>query len=173
MNASMETLVTIFIIIAAVAIVIQMGVLLALYASFKKTNARVNSIAEIVEQRGVPVLESARTLVVDNAPKIQAAIDNAVAATVMVKAQVERIDGAVSDVVDRTRLQIIRADEMVTRTMDKVEQTTELVQSTVVSPVRYLAGVVSGVTATATSLFGRRRQPPKPGGGHADDEMFI
>lgn len=168
----MEPLITAFIIIAAVAIVIQMGVLIAMYAAMKKTSARVSAVAEIVEQRGVPVLNAAHTLLVENGPKLNTIVENALAATTTAKAQVERLDNTISDIVDRTRLQVIRADELVTRTMDKVEETTELVQHTVISPVRYIAGVVSGVTATANTLLGLRRRGRARNGG-PEDEMFI
>jgi len=44
--------------------------------------------------------------------------------------------------VDRTRLQVIRADELLNRTMDRIEETTDVVHRTVVSPVRQLSGLV-------------------------------
>ena len=55
-------------------------------------------------------------------------------------AEIERLDATVNDIVDRTRLQVIRADELVNRTMDRVEETTEMVHRTVVSPIRQLSG---------------------------------
>ena len=42
----------------------------------------------------------------------------------VVRGQLERIDATVSDVLDRTRLQVIRADELLNRTMDRIEETT-------------------------------------------------
>ena len=90
---------------------------------------------------------------------------------VSLKLQIERLDATVSDVVDRTRLHVIRADELVTRTMDRVEETTDLVHHSVVSPVRQIAGLVQGLTAGLGALLGQRRSRR-----HADqpqDEMFI
>ena len=171
----MENWVAIFVVVAAVAIVIQMGLLMAMYISMKKTSDRVNAVAEAVEKRGVPLLETVSGLVTTNAPKINIILDNAMAASATAKTQVDRLDTTVTDIVDRTRLQVIRVDELVTRTMDRVEETTDLVHHTVKSPVRALAGVVSGVTATANLLFGgkRRRAPRGPRNGGPEDEMFI
>lgn len=169
----METLVTIFVAVSAVAIVIQMGVLVAMYASMKKTSARVNALADMVEQRAMPVVDSARTLLAENGPKVNTILDNALAASHTARAQMERLDATVTDVVDRARLQIVRADELVSRTMDKVEETTELVEETVVKPVKSIAGIVSGVTATASALLGLRRRRRGPRNGNPDDEMFI
>ena len=171
----MENWVAIFVVVAAVAIVIQMGLLMAMYISMKKTSDRVNAVAEAVEKRGLPLLETVSGLVTTNAPKINLILDNAMAASSTAKQQVERLDTTVSDIVDRTRLQVIRVDELVTRTMDRVEETTDLVHHTVISPVKALAGVLSGVTTTANLLFGskRRRSARAPRNGGQEDEMFI
>ena len=80
--------------------------------------------------------------------------------------------------VDRTRLQIIRADEMVSRAMDKVEETGDLVQHSVISPIRRVVGIVEGLTTGLNAFFGMRRRAagrsaaPREGATQ-DEEMFI
>ena len=78
---------------------------------------------------------------------------------------------------DRARLQIIRGDELLTRTLDRVEETTEIVHKTVVSPVRQFSGLIQGLTAGLEFLLGNRA---RRNGGSRDarrpvpqDEMFI
>jgi hypothetical protein len=87
------------------------------------------------------------------------------------------MDATVKDAVDRGRLQIIRADEMLTRTLDRVEETSEMVHNTVISPVRQLSGLMQGLTVGLEFLFGgrgrknatnREERRPVP-----QDEMFI
>ena len=39
------------------------------------------------------------------------------------------------------RLQVIRADELLTRTLDRVERTSDMVHTTVVSPIRQVSGI--------------------------------
>ena len=67
----MESLVPIFIIVAAVAIVVQMAVLIAIHASVRKSTARMESLAAQVEEHGLPALKSARALLEDGGPKIR------------------------------------------------------------------------------------------------------
>jgi hypothetical protein len=78
---------------------------------------------------------------------------------------------------DRARLQVIRADEMLTRTFDRVEHTSELVTKTVVSPVRQVSGIVRGVTAGVEFLLGNRGRKNGDSRGTRrpvpQDEMFI
>jgi hypothetical protein len=71
-------------------------------------------------------------------------------------------------------LQVIRADELLSRTLDKVEHTTEIVQHTVVSPIRQVSGLVQGVTAGMQYFFGRRQnRRAREGMGVPQDELFI
>jgi hypothetical protein len=87
------------------------------------------------------------------------------------------VDATVNDVVDRGRLQIIRADELLTRTLDRVEHTTEMVHNTVISPIRRLSGLMQGVTVGLEFLLGGRRR--RNGSSREErrpvpqDEMFI
>jgi hypothetical protein len=90
---------------------------------------------------------------------------------------VERVDATVTEVVDRARLQIIRTDDLLTRTLDRVERTSDIVHKTVVSPVRHLSGLMQGVTVGLEFLFGGRGR--RNGGSRESrgpvpqDEMFI
>jgi signal transduction histidine kinase len=170
------TYVNIFVVIAAVAIVLQAGILIALYAAFKKTSARIETLATRVESvttdvqtRVLPTIDNVQALVVSTRPKIEMIVENLTATTTTVRGQVERIEATLDDVVDRTRLQVIRADELMTRTFDRVEETTEIVQRTVVSPVRVASGFLQGISVGLGAFFRRRRQPEN--GAH--EEMFI
>ncbi len=167
------TLITAFIIIASVAIVIQAGVLVALYVSAKKTGAQVQALAAQLEEHGIPALRLAREMLVENGPKIREMIYDANATVSSLRDQVQRIDATMSDMVDRARLQVIRTDELVTRTLDKVEETTDFVHSTVISPVRTVAGLLQGITSGAGAIFGTlRRRRPRNGAGE-EEGMFI
>lgn len=166
-----------FVVVAAVAIVIQMGILVALYAAFRKTSARIETLAARVETvttdvqtRVLPTIDTVQTLVMSTRPKVEAIIENLSVTTTKVRGQVERIDTTVDDIVDRARLQVIRADELMTRTMDRVEETTDVVQRTVVSPVRVASGFLQGVSVGLGAFFKRNRQP---GNGTSHEEMFI
>ena len=87
--------------------------------------------------------------------------------------QLGRLDATLSDVLDRARLQVIRADELLNRTMDKVEETTEVVHKTVVSPLRHVSGFVNAISTGVEVLLGQKRRPPRNGMGVPQDEMFI
>lgn len=168
----METRFTILLWEVGIAIVVQVGVMLAILLAVQKSTRRMESLADEIQKRAIPTLDQAQQLITTTRPKIEEIIANAAESTATLKAQLDRLDSTVSDIVDRTRLHVIRADNLVGRTMDRVEETTELVHTTVISPIRQISGIVQGLTAGLTALFGR---PAKHNGaaGQQQDEMFI
>lgn len=173
----MNTWISVFVVVAAVAIVIQMAILAALYAATKKSSARVEALANEVHGKAIPVLDAAQSILSDNRSKIDTIVDNLMSTTTTVRDQMERLDTTVTDIVDRTRLQVIRADELVGRTMDRVEETTELVHHSVISPVKQIAGLIQGITAGVDALFGRKGgRKAREGAARRvaqDEELFI
>ncbi len=173
----MNTWISVFIVVAAIAIVIQAAILVSLYVATRKSSARVEALASEVRGKAVPVLEAAQELLTDNRPKIDSILENTVEISTRARGQVERLDATVTDLVDRTRLQVIRADELVSRTLDRVEETSDLVQHSVISPIRQLAGLVQGISVGFDTLFrrkgGRGAREGAVRRAAQDEELFI
>src|SRR3989442_9446028 len=162
----------IFVGVTAAAVVIQAGILVALYVAVRQTTSRMETLATQVKDKVLPTADTAQSIMMDLRPKIDTIATNVSDTSSMVRGQLERIDATVSDVVDRTRLQVIRADELLNRTMDRIEETTDVVHRTVVSPVRQLSGLIQGLTAGLEFLFGGKR-PSRRDVTVPQDEMFI
>jgi tetrahydromethanopterin S-methyltransferase subunit F len=169
--------ITVFIALTGIAVLLQAGVLVAMYMAMRKSSARIEAIATEVKTKVLPTVEQAQALLTDVRPKIQVIADNLQESTTVMRKQVQRIDATVNDVVDRARLQVIRADELLSRTLDRVEQTSDMVHKTVISPVRQLSGLLQGITVGLEFLFGSRGR--RNGGSREErrpvpqDEMFI
>jgi len=173
----MDPVLKIFIYATAVAVVLQMFILLGLAISLHKTSAKVEKLASEVHGRALPILASAETIINDSRGKIDIVMNNLVATTGTLKTQMDRLDATVNDIVDRTRLQVIRADDIVTRTLDRVEETSELVQHTVVSPVRQISGIVQGLSVGISAFLSQTRTSRRRRSNAArvtqDEELFI
>src|SRR5437763_11976083 len=126
----------IWIAITIFAVLIHAGVLVALFVSLRKISVRMEAIVTDLHKKTAPILESTQAIVVDSRPKVEAITDNLLAASTSIRSQVERLDATVSDAVDRPRLQIIRAGDLVTRTMDRGEETPDVVHRSVIPPAR-------------------------------------
>jgi hypothetical protein len=169
----MENLVPLFIIATAIAVVIQAGILVALFIAVRQSSARVEALASEVKTKAVPMIETAQAMLVELRPRVTEIVANVEHSSRITRAQIERIDATVSDAVDRTRLQVIRADELINRTLDRVEETSEMVHRTVVSPIRQLQGLVQGLSAGLEFFLGRKRRQGRDGMGVPQDELFI
>lgn len=171
----MDPVLKIFIYATAVAVILQMFILLGLAISLRKTSSKVEALAGEVRTRALPVLSSAETIINDSRGKIDIVMNNLVATTGTLKTQMDRLDATVNDVVDRARLQVIRADDIVTRTLDRVEETSEMVHHTVVSPVRQISGIMQGVSVGLSAFFGHNRSRRRRANARVtqDEELFI
>ena len=167
----MENLLIVFIVVTALAVVVQAGILAGMYFAMRKTSAKVESLAEEVKTKVLPTAELAHAMMTELRPKIENVVDNVSVSTTVLRTQMERVDATLTDIIDRTRLQVIRADEFVNSTMDKLEETREAVQRTVVSPVRHISGLMHGVTAGLEAFFSRKRE--RNSVTVPQDEMFI
>ena len=151
MDHSTLTVLTAFVVVTAIAVVIQMGVLVALFVSVRKTSAQVLTLADSIERRAVPALDAANSILVDSRGRMTEMVANLAAISSSLRSQVDRFDSTFSDAMERTQLQVIRADNLVTRTMDHVEETTEVLHEGVITPVRRMAGLVRPLARTSSA----------------------
>jgi hypothetical protein len=172
----MDEKLTIFIAVTSAAVVLQMLMLLGMYLTLHRLSAHLNSVANEVKSQVFPLLESGKHLQADikriletSSPKVELVLDNAAAITTTAYAGIGRIEGAANDILDGARLQVIRANEIITRAMNRVEDTTQKVAHTVTSPIKHANGLVQGVSAGVNAFFGKKRSR----NGGPSDEMFI
>jgi hypothetical protein len=167
-----DNLLRIFIAVTAGAVLLQALILAALYYAVRKSTAKMEAIATEVKEKTLPTVQNVQNLLVELRPKIESITTNVSESTALVKNQLARIDATLTDALDRTRLQVIRADELLNRTMDKVESASEVVHKTVVSPLRHVNGVMNAISTGVEVFLGQKRRG-KNGRGAPQDEMFI
>jgi len=162
---------SVFTAITAAAVVLQAFVLVGIFIAVRRTSARMESLAEEVRTRALPAFESAQSLIAESRGPLENILGNLQTTTGLIRNQVQRVDATVGEIVDRTRLQAIRADQMVSRTMDRLERVTGTVHA-VVTPARQISGLVQGVSVGIDAFF-RGRNRRRAGMNAPNDEMFI
>lgn len=168
-----DTLLKFFIAVTALAVVVQSGILVALYFAVRKSAARMDALATEVKSKALPTMETVQNILVELRPRIEVMSVNFSESSTLVRNQLARIDATLTDALDRTRLQVIRADELLNRTMDKVEETSEIVHQTVISPLRQVNGLLAAIGTGLEVFLGQKPRQPKNGAGVPQDEMFI
>jgi outer membrane murein-binding lipoprotein Lpp len=168
-----DTFLKIFVAVTAGAVVLQAGILVGLYLAVRKSTAKMEALATEVTTKTLPTVETVQSLLVELRPRIEVISVNAAESSNLVRNQLARIDATLTDALDRTRLQVIRADELLNRTMDRVEETSEVVHKTVISPLRQVSGFMSAISTGVEVFLGQKRSHRKNGAGVPQDEMFI
>jgi len=168
-----DNLLIAFIAVTAFAVMLQALIMVALYLAVRKSTARMEALATQVTSKALPTMETVQNMLVELRPKIDVMSVNFSESSTLVRNQLGRIDATLTDALDRARLQVIRADELLNRTMDKVEETSEVVHKTVISPLRQVNGLMSAISTGVEVFLGQKRRHPKNGAGVPQDEMFI
>jgi hypothetical protein len=137
----------------------------------------MQSVTDDLQSRALPLLEDGKKLTTEVQsileairPKLNVILDNAAIVSTTARNQTQKIDVALTGFMDHARIHAIRVDDLLNRTFDRVEDTSAKVQSTVLSPIKHLNGVLQGLGVGLETLFQKARQPKN---GRHNDEMFI
>lgn len=169
-----NTVITIFVVVAAVALVVQMAILFALYKALRQSSARMEGIATRLEQKATPVLTTAAAILDDAKPKIADLTANLAESSAILRAQVQQVGEATGEIVERVRMNAARVDDLIQNAAHKVEATSDLLQNKVLSPVRRVRAVVSALSAGLAFLKSTRSQRSRGNAEQVEDEeMFI
>jgi uncharacterized protein YoxC len=169
-----NTVITIFVVVAAIAIVVQMGILFALYKALRQSSDRMEGIVTRLEQKASPVLATAAEILEDAKPKLAELTTNLAESSAIVRAQVHQVGEATAEIVERARMNAARLDDFIMNAAHKVEATSELLQNKVLTPVRRVRAVVSALSAGLSFLKANRSQRQRGSAEQVEDEeMFI
>jgi len=151
-----------FLAVIALALVAQaVGVLIG--AAFgAKLLRKVNVIADIVETKTGPIMDRTNSILRDLEPKVKSVGESAehISSTVRVKVDelgvtMSELNATMRDINGRTRVQVKRADNIVSDAMHATEEISQTVQQGIKGPVKQIAGVIAGVKAAVETLVER------------------
>jgi uncharacterized protein YoxC len=178
----------VFVAIAAIALVIQAGMLIGIYVSSKAVGERVAQLAPKVEalipkveallpkvealaETSRLALEDGRVSLKEITSRTSEILDRTNDILDSAKRQVAHVEGVIEDVSLRARVQLDRAEMVMDDAMTRAQDTIAVVHGGIMKPVREINGVAMGLKA-ALNYFMRGRGP-QPDQATADEEMFI
>ena len=128
-----------FIVVAAIAIVLQSAILIAL---FVETRTAVRNLTRIVSQfqaRIDPILIRTNRILEDSESRIASVMEDASELTRLARGQAQKVDRVVTDIAERLRLQVIHADRILTGTLEVIEETGTTVRSKIWQPIHQVS----------------------------------
>jgi len=167
-----ETVLTIFIIITAAAIVLQALAMFGLYQVMRRIQGDVSGLRADVNRRIDPLAESLTEIITNSREPLRSITSDLAEVARVVRERTGSVDRALDDLLDRFRLQVIRIDQTLTDVLEKVDETTAAVQRNIMGPVTEASAVIKGVQA-GLDFFLSRRGPRRTSDVPQDEQMFI
>jgi hypothetical protein len=160
-----------FIVIAAIAIILQTAILAGLFFETRTAVRDLTRIASQLQARIDPILIRTNRILEDSEARIASVMEDASELTRLARNQAQKVDRVVTDIAERLRLQVIRADRILTGTLEVIEETGTTVRSKIWEPIHQVSAVLKGVKAGLDFLRQRRR--PEGEATTEDEELFI
>lgn len=168
-----DTVLTIFVIVAAVALAGQAALMFGLYLSLRNVPRQIEDIRRDIKQRIDPITQSASEILANSRESIRTITANLAEISNILRERTGRVDILLADVLERTRAQIIRADQLFTNLTQKVETTADKVERSVTAPLQEISAVVAGVRTGLDFFFSGKRRKPAANQVTHDEELFI
>jgi hypothetical protein len=168
-----------FVGVAALALVTQTIILLAISIGVSKGTKSIKGDFEDMRASIMPTVDKARDLVektrtlVDRvSPQVESATTDVAELAHLLRVQAADVEATVEQILERVRSQTGRIDHMFSGTLDAVDKASGFVTHAVEKPVRQISGLVAALKAVVESL--RSSEGHHDDHGIADDkDMFV
>jgi hypothetical protein len=169
MDKSSQTLLVVFIAVAAISILMQAGFTVATFFAARKAQKKIMNLADDVRLHALPAIMSSRELILDVTPKLKLITENLTAITATLRAKTDQVGGLVGNVTERAQVQASRVDGMVKGTLDQLTNAVHAIEQGVAVPVRQVSGILNGLRAGMDVM--RKKTPTN----HLDpeDDLFV
>jgi hypothetical protein len=162
-----------FILIAALAIVIQTVVLVTMAFQMRWSVERLLKIITDLNTRVDPILVRSSRILEDSEDRISSIMGDAAEITRVARGQAQKVDRVFTDAVERLRLQVIRADQIVTGTLEVIEDAGTKVRKSVWVPMQQASALLKGLKAGLDILRSQGRGRAQSDDIRQDEELFI
>ncbi len=160
-------------IVAAIALVVQVGILTALFVEMRRTNRKVNGLVTDLHSRVGPILTRIQILLDDTQPKISNMVADAAHVVYLARGQAQKVDRVVTEAADRLRGQLGHADRILTGALEAVEDAGSNIRHSFWRPMQKASALVHGIKVGLDLLRSRRSSRRRDEPKEQEEELFI
>jgi hypothetical protein len=170
----MQTWIVVSVVIAAIAIVVQVTILTAMFFQMRRSMDRLDKLTGDLHTRIGPIITRVQILLDDTQPRISELVADAAHVVYLARGQAQKMDRIFTDASDRLRGQLVHADRILTGALETVEEAGTQFRRSFWRPVQRVSAVVTGIKVGLDLLRSRRGRS-----GRSDDsveheeELFI
>lgn len=161
-----------FIVIAALAIIIQMGILVAMFVQVRFAVTTFTRMGKELQDKINPILQRTNRILENSEDRIASIMGDAAELTRLARGQAQKADRVVTEATERLRAQIIRTDQILTGTLELIEEAGSTFRRKLWEPVNQVSAVVKGIKA-GLEFFRNAGRDKEGDGATQDEELFI
>jgi phage-related protein len=165
-----------FVVIIAVAFVLQTVILAAVYFQTKKSSENITRIANDLHARIAPVISRVELLVGETQPRIVTMVNDASEVVHIARNQAQKVDRVMTEALDRIRVQLLHTDRILTGVLETVEEVGSSTRRTLMGPIQQASAVIRGIK-TGIDVLRSFRRPSDGASGTpsepSDEGLFI
>jgi hypothetical protein len=156
-----------FVIISAIALCIQAGMLAGIYKTVKAMQQSINPLLPKVES----LVEKTNMTVEQSGQQITEITSRANDILDSTKRQLAIVEDVVGDAAARAKVQMDRVELVLDDTLSRAHETVAVFHDGVMRPLREINGLAAGIRAALGAIA--RGNRPTPDQATSDEEMFI
>jgi hypothetical protein len=162
-------------VVTALALVVQIIILTALFFEVRKTTEKVNQLTSDLQTRIGPILTRVQILLDDTQPKISSMVSDAAHIVYLARGQAQKVDRVFTDAADRLRGQLVHLDRILTGTLETLEDAGAQFKKGLWRPVQKASALIQGIKVGIDLLRSRRAaRPASPDDRlEQEEELFI
>ncbi len=158
---------TAFVIISAIALCIQAGMLAAIYKTTKSLQDAINPLLPKVENlvvKATATVEQSSRQITEITSRTNDILDST-------KRQLAIVEEVVGDAAERAKVQMERVELVLDDTLSRAHETVAVVHDGIMRPLREVNGIAAGIRAALGAMA--RGNRPTVDRATSDEEMFI
>ena len=160
------TLLLAFVALTGLAVLLQAGVLLAIYVAMRKAGRFIEEEVEGLRSAVMPVLRETQDMLADSrellaqaresfervSPKIEVTANDLAEVAHVLRVEGIQMQSSVHEILERIRRQSVRVDGMLTDLLNSVDRTGVFIANSVSKPIRQINRVMGTVRAVVDTL---------------------
>jgi len=162
-------------VVVAIALLVQVSILAALFFQTRKTMQQIERTVNDLNNKFSPILTRVQILLEDTQPKISTMVSDAAHIVYLARGQAQKVDRVFTDATDRMRGQLVRADRILTGTLEAVEEAGSQFKHSFWRPVQKASALVQGIKVGLDLLRSRRSssRSRREEASEQEEELFI
>lgn len=168
-----EGLLTAFVIVTALAVVIQAAILFAIYGALRQLREAVMRIDAGIKEHFHPLLRSLSSIAAAAREPVSAILGNVAEISGVVRERTVTADAVAGEILDRLRADAIRLDELLITMFEKMQRAGDAVERGVLAPIREVSALLAGVRRGLEFFLTRKRPAPSAERAQHEEQLFI